>query len=290
MLTKFDEIPASERVIVALDCSADDAIALADKLAGKASWVKIGMTLYYAEGPAIVALFKRRGFKVFLDLKFHDIPHQVEGAARSAAASGADMITMHTVGGVAMMQAAQRGAQDGARSIGAETPATLGITVLTSMDDETLAATGVTRPLTEQVRAQRGAQDGARSIGAETPATLGITVLTSMDDETLAATGVTRPLTEQVRALAGQAREAGIAGVVASPQEASMLREVLGSDAYIVTPGVRPAGAALGDQSRVATPEQAFAAGASHIVIGRPITQADDPLAAFEAIAEQLDS
>lgn len=243
MLTKFDEIPASERVIVALDCSADDAIALADKLAGKASWVKIGMTLYYAEGPAIVALFKRRGFKVFLDLKFHDIPHQVEGAARSAAASGADMITMHTVGGVAMMQAAQR-----------------------------------------------GAQDGARSIGAETPATLGITVLTSMDDETLAATGVTRPLIEQVRALAGQAREAGIAGVVASPQEASMLREVLGSDAYIVTPGVRPAGAALGDQSRVATPEQAFAAGASHIVIGRPITQADDPLAAFEAIAEQLDS
>lgn len=108
MLTRFDEIPASERVIVALDCSADEAIALADKLAGKASWVKIGMTLYYAEGPAIVALFKRRGFKVFLDLKFHDIPHQVEGAARSAAASGADMITMHTVGGVAMMQAAQR--------------------------------------------------------------------------------------------------------------------------------------------------------------------------------------
>ena len=236
--------PASERVIVALDCSADDAIALADKLAGKASWVKeyAVQPSTMLRRPAIVALFKRRGFKVFLDLKFHDIPHQVEGAARSAAASGADMITMHTVGGVAMMQAAQR-----------------------------------------------GAQDGARSIGAETPATLGITVLTSMDDETLAATGVTRPLTEQVRALAGQAREAGIAGVVASPQEASMLREVLGSDAYIVTPGVRPA-AALGDQSRVATPEQAFAAGASHIVIGRPITQADDPLAAFEAIAEQLDS
>lgn len=243
MLTRFDEIPASERVIVALDCSADEAIALADKLAGKASWVKIGMTLYYAEGPAIVALFKRRGFKVFLDLKFHDIPHQVEGAARSAAASGADMITMHTVGGVAMMQAAQR-----------------------------------------------GAEEGARLAGGDTPATLGITVLTSMNDETLAATGVVRPLPEQVRALAGQAREAGIAGVVASPQEASMLREVLGPDAYIVTPGVRPAGAALGDQSRVATPEQAFSAGASHIVIGRPITQAEDPEAAFAAIAAQLDS
>ena len=112
---------------------------------------------------------------------------------------------------------------------------------------------------------------------AETPATLGITVLTSMDDETLAATGVTRPLTEQVRALAGQAREAGIAGVVASPQEASMLAR---SSARCVHrhAGRAPAGAALGDQSRVATPEQAFAAGASHIVIGRPITQADDPL------------
>ncbi len=111
-----------------------------------------------------------------------------------------------------------------------------------------------------------------------------------MNDETLAATGVVRPLPEQVRALADQAREAGIAGVVASPQEASMLREVLGPDAYIVTPGVRPAGAALGDQSRVATPEQAYSAGASHIVIGRPITQAEDPEAAFAAIAAQLDS
>ena len=86
MLTKFDEIPASERVIVALDCSADEAIALADKLAGKASWVKIGMTLYYAEGPAIVALFKRRGFKVFLDLKFHDIPHQLKEVRKTGRA------------------------------------------------------------------------------------------------------------------------------------------------------------------------------------------------------------
>ena len=242
MLTNFSDIPAKDRVIVALDCGREEALALGSALAGKAAWVKVGMTLYYAEGPSIIRAFKDMGFKVFLDLKFHDIPHQVQGAARSAAASGADMITMHTVGGVPMMQAAQR-----------------------------------------------GAAEGAALIGAPVPATLGITVLTSMDAETLSATGVERDLAEQVRALALQAREAGISGVVASPQEAAMLRELLGPDAFIVTPGVRPAGADLGDQSRVATPARAFADGASHIVVGRPITKAADPLAAFENIAAQLD-
>lgn len=242
MLTAFDSIPARDRVIVALDCDAWEAIALADKLEGHAKWLKIGMTLYYAEGPAIVKMFKRRGFNVFLDLKFHDIPHQVQGAARSAAASGADMLTMHTVGGIAMMEAGQR-----------------------------------------------GAEEGAAEYGGEVPATLGITVLTSMSHEALAATGVTRPLPEQVTALADQAKRAGISGVVASPQEAAALRELLGPDAYIVTPGVRPAGASLGDQSRVATPAQAFKNGASHIVVGRPITEADDPVAAFEAIAAELE-
>lgn len=118
MLTAFDSIPARDRVIVALDCDAWEAIALADKLEGHAKWLKIGMTLYYAEGPAIVKMFKRRGFNVFLDLKFHDIPHQVQGAARSAAASGADMLTMHTVGGTAMMEAGparRRGGRGGVR-------------------------------------------------------------------------------------------------------------------------------------------------------------------------------
>ena len=122
MLTAFDSIPARDRVIVALDCDAWEAIALADKLEGHAKWLKIGMTLYYAEGPAIVKMFKRRGFNVFLDLKFHDIPHQVQGAARSAAASGADMLTMHTVGGTAMMEAGQRGAEEGAAEYGGDVP------------------------------------------------------------------------------------------------------------------------------------------------------------------------
>ncbi len=241
MLSSFSSIPARERIIVAFDCDRERALQLADQLAGHATWVKIGMTLYYLEGPAIVEELRNRGFKVFLDLKFHDIPHQVRGAAASATATGADMLTMHAVGGIPMMQA------------GAE-----------------------------------GAAESAAKRGAEQPVTLGITVLTSMDEETLAATGVQRSVEEQVVSLAKQAREAGLTGVVASPREASMLREALGPDAYIVTPGVRPAGSDVGDQSRIATPANAFAWGASHLVIGRPITGAEDPAAAFEAIVKSL--
>ncbi|WP_165252373.1 orotidine-5'-phosphate decarboxylase [Adlercreutzia sp. ZJ304] len=241
MLNHFNEESRKDRVIVALDCEADKAIAIAYELAGVASWVKIGMTLYYAYGTDLIKMLKQRGYKVFLDLKFHDIPHQVEGAARSAAESGADMLTMHTSGGVPMMEAAQR-----------------------------------------------GAIAGASNIGRSVPVTLGITVLTSMDETTLNQCGVARPMQDQVLALADLAVDAGISGVVASPIEAAALRAKMGENAYIVCPGVRPAGSALGDQSRVATPSQAFDNGASHIVIGRPITDADDPIAAFCRIAEEL--
>lgn len=236
MLAAYESTPRADRVIVALDCDRQTALDLAKKLQGKAKWLKVGMTLYYAEGPQIVEIFKLLGFKVFLDLKFHDITHQVQGAAASAVEAGADMITMHAVGGIPMMQAAQA-----------------------AVDES----------------------------GTEAD-TLAITVLTSMNEETLAQTGVSRGIGEQVKALAACAQEAGLSGVVASPQEAAMLRELLGPDALIVTPGVRPVGAALGDQSRVATPKAAFDAGASHIVVGRPITQADDPAAAFDAIAADL--
>ena len=209
---------------MALDCDRTEALRLADLLSGHAKWVKVGMTLYYAEGPSIVAELKDRGLKVFLDLKFNDIPHQVQGAAASAARTGADMLTMHASGGSSMMAAGQRGAEKGAVERGGEVPVTLGITVLTSMD-----------------------ADDLREVGVE------------------------RPLREQVLALAQLAAKAGISGVVASPQEAAELRRALGPDACIVTPGVRPAGASLGDQSRVATPSKAFAEGASHIVVGRPV-------------------
>ncbi|MEG0375891.1 MAG: orotidine-5'-phosphate decarboxylase [Raoultibacter sp.] len=241
MLSSFESIPARERVIVALDCGIDEAFDLADQLQGKATWLKVGMTLFYANGPAIVYALKERGFKVFLDLKFHDIPHQVDGAAASATGNGADMLTMHTVGGVDMMSAAQN-----------------------------------------------GAERAAAEYGFDVPVTLGITVLTSMSEKNLQDTGVSRSIAEQVAVLAKEAKLAGISGVVASPMEAAELREILGPDAYIVTPGVRPAGSDKGDQSRVATPAEAFAAGASHIVIGRPITQAEDPAAAFERIVAEL--
>ena len=188
MLAAFESIPRADRVIVALDCPRAKALDLAVALQGKAKWLKIGMTLYYSEGPAIVEIFKLLGYKVFLDLKCHDIPHQVAGAAASAVEAG----------GVPMMEAAQAAVDN---------------------------------------------------TGCDT-ATLAITVLTSMDAATLAATGVTRELTDQVKTLASCAAEAGLSGVVASPQEAAMLRELLGPDALIVTPGVRPVGAALGDQSR----------------------------------------
>ncbi len=241
MLTSFDDIPQRERIIVALDCDAGRAVELASVLAGHATWLKIGMTLYYQEGPMIVARLKARGFKVFLDLKLHDIPFQVRGAAAAAAEYGADMLTTHAMGGADMMRAVVE-----------------------------------------------GAAEGAKKINASAPITLGITVLTSMDQKALSAIGVTRSVPDQVVSLAQQAQQAGLSGVVASAQEASQLRQTLGNDAYIVTPGIRPAGSEVGDQKRVATPKQAFSAGASHIVIGRPITQSADPAQAFENIVEGL--
>jgi len=238
-MLNFSSIPRKDRIIVALDCDRSRALELADMLAGHATWLKIGMTLFYQEGPYFITALQKRGFKVFLDLKFHDIPHQVKGAAKAAAEAGADMLTMHAIGGIKMMQAAKEGLAQ------------------------------------------------SRWVDTE-PISLGITVLTSMSAEDLELTGVTRSVTDQVIELAKQAKEAGLSGVVASPQEALMLREVLGDDAYIVTPGVRPVGSDLSDQSRVATPKQAFDNGASHIVVGRPITEQADPVAAFEAIAKEL--
>ena len=180
-----------DRIIVALDCSADEAIVLGEKLAGHARWVKVGMTLYYAVGPAIIRSLHKLGFKVFLDLKLHDIPHQIQGAAASMAAAGADLITVHASGGADMMAAAVKGAHRACREDGRPDPLVCGITVLTSMDHAAL-----------------------ESIGIEV-----------------------EPL-EQVTRLAKLAQEAGLSGIVCSPQEAAAMRELLGPDACIVTPGV----------------------------------------------------
>lgn len=241
MLKDFASLPPEDRIIVALDCDMSTALDVAETLAGRAKWLKVGMTLYYAQGPRIVYDLKEMGYQIFLDLKFFDIPHQVRGAAASATRNGADMITMHALGGADMMRAALEGAQ---------------------------AAT--------------------EDFGLDMPATLGITVLTSMNDATLSSCGIERSMQDQVLAMANLARDCGLTGVVASPQEARVLREQLGSEAYIVTPGVRPAGADAGDQSRIATPAQAFAAGASHIVVGRPITEAANPAQAFDDIVASI--
>jgi orotidine-5'-phosphate decarboxylase len=239
-------VTAAERIIVALDCPADEARELARELAGRALWLKVGMTLYYGAGPQIVRELKEQGFKVFVDLKLHDIPHQVRGAAASVVAAGADMLTVHGAGGLAMMQAAAEGVEDAWRKRG-ETP------------------TAAARPLV-----------------------VAITVLTSMDAAALVQVGVTRPLNEQVEAVALLARQAGLDGIVSSPQEARALRELLGPVAAIVTPGVRPVGSSRDDQSRTATPAEALSDGASHLVIGRPITAAASPSAAFREIAASL--
>lgn len=234
------ENDARDRVIVAIDCDRDRALELADSLEGHARWLKVGMTLFYAEGPSIVQEFKRRGFKVFLDLKFHDIPHQVRGAARSAALAGADLMSVHGLGSGPMLTACREGAEAAA-----------------------------------EVRGDR-------------PRLVAITVLTSMNQDALDSIGVASPVAQEAARLAKLAQANGIDGIVCSPMEAAPMRELLGPDAWIVTPGVRPAGAELGDQSRVATPADAINNGASHIVVGRPITAAANPVAAFDAIVDEL--
>ena len=235
------EEAARDAVIIALDCGRDEAISLADRLAGKARWVKVGMTLFYAEGPAIVEAMRERGLKVFLDLKLHDIPFQVRGAAHSASLTGADILSIHGLGTAAMV-----------------------------------------------AQAREGVEEAAAERGGDRTRLVAISVLTSMDEEALREIGVGVPLEEEVSRLAKGSVAAGSDGVVCSPREAARLRELLGPDALIVCPGVRPAGSDVGDQKRIATPRDAIEAGASKLVIGRPITQADDPVAAFEQVVAEL--
>lgn len=229
-----------ERIIVALDLpDAEQALEVARALKGQVEWVKVGITLFDSEGPAIVRELRSLGFKVFVDLKLHDIPHQVDGACRVLTRVGADMLTVHASGGRTMLEAAVKATAEAAEKFHAPKPRVVAVTVLTSIDDAALA-----------------------EIGCGTAAS------------------------EQVERLALLAWDAGCDGVVCSPVEAATMRELLGPDALVVTPGVRPAGESSGDQARVATPAEALEAGASHLVIGRPITGASDPAAAVRGIAE----
>jgi len=232
-----EKLPARDRLIVALDePDAVGARGMISSLGDSVSTYKIGKQLFTAEGPQFVRELLDSGRRVFLDLKFHDIPNTVASAVRSAAALGVGMLTVHASGGSKMLKAA------------AEAAATF----------------------------------------PNPPLILAVTVLTSMTNEDLAEVGVTGRVVDQVLRLAALAREAGCGGIVASAHEAAQIRAKLGTGFAIVTPGVRPAGTDTADQARVVTPAQAIAAGATHIVVGRPITQANDPRSAAEAILHDL--
>jgi len=232
-----------DRLIVALDVDSQaQAERLAERLDGLVRRFKIGSQLFTAGGPAVVEAIHKRGAEVFLDLKFHDIPNTVAGAAREAARLGVFMFNVHASGGLAMMKAAADGAAAAARELSVRRPLAIAVTVLTSLDRDALH----------------------RELG----------VASSVEGHVLR--------------LAELAREAGLDGTVASPVEIAAIRRSLGAAWVIVTPGVRPAGSAAGDQSRIATPAAAARAGAHYLVVGRPITAAPDPAKAAEAILEEI--
>ena len=227
----------NRRVIVPLDVpDADAALALASRLDAKLCRVKVGKELFVAAGPDIVGRLQERGFEVFLDLKFHDIPNTVEGACRAAAKLGVWMMNVHASGGAVMMRAARE------------------------------AIEGVARP----------------------PLLIAVTVLTSLRDADMEAVGFANGVVESVDRLARLTRECGLDGVVCSAQEAARIRDAVGSDFVLVTPGIRLPNAAADDQARVVTPAEAVRLGAHYLVIGRPITQSPDPAATLESIRQSL--
>jgi orotidine-5'-phosphate decarboxylase len=232
----------ADRIILALDRGdAEAALLLAASVPGL-RWVKVGLELFTAAGPAVVLELRRRGLRVFLDLKFHDIPATMAGACRSAARLGAELITVHACAGSEALVAAQAAAQKGAAEEGLSAPTLLAVTVLTSWE--------------------------AERFGREL--------------------AISTPLERYVGELAQLAAAAGLTGAVCSPLEVAGLRAAHPEPFTLVTPGIRLAGGKAGDQKRVMTPAQAIAAGASHLVIGRPISAAADPAAAFAACCAQL--
>ncbi|MCG9596720.1 orotidine-5'-phosphate decarboxylase [Vibrio sp. Isolate25] len=227
-----------QKVIVALDYDNQaDALAFVDRIDPNSCRLKVGKEMFTLFGPDFVKELHKRGFSVFLDLKFHDIPNTCSKAVRAAAELGVWMVNVHASGGERMMAASR----------------------------EILEPYGKQRPLL-----------------------IGVTVLTSMEQSDLAGIGLNIEPKEQVIRLASLTQNSGLDGVVCSAQESSMLKGELGKSFKLVTPGIRPVGAAVGDQKRIMTPADAIQAGSDYLVIGRPITQAPDPASVLSEINQSL--
>lgn len=242
--TTISREQAAGKVMVALDYpDAASAETLLKQLEGIPCYMKIGMQLFYAAGPDFVRMLKARGYRVFLDVKMHDIPNTVKGGAGSVTRLGVDMFNVHAAGGRDMMEAAMEGVE------------------------EALAADST---LTK-------------------PTVIAVTQLTSTSEEVLNdEIGIPGTVAESVARYALLAIASGLDGVVASPHEVGLVKDTCGPAFQTVTPGIRPAGADIGDQSRIMTPQAALQAGTDFMVIGRPITRAADPRAALESIIEEL--
>ncbi|OHC90106.1 MAG: orotidine 5'-phosphate decarboxylase [Sideroxydans sp. RIFOXYB12_FULL_59_6] len=224
------------KIIVALDYpQASSALALAERLEPALCRLKVGKELFTSAGPQLVEKLQQRGFEVFLDLKFHDIPNTTAQACKAAAALGVWMVNVHALGGRKMMETARE----------------------------------------------------ALANNAQRPKLIAVTILTSMAQEDLSGIGIQDSPAQMVSRLAQLTRDSGLDGVVCSAQEAAALRQQCGKDFCLVTPGIRPAHAAANDQSRIMTPQAALQAGSSYLVIGRPITQAPDPLQALQDILKE---
>ncbi|MEK7810870.1 MAG: orotidine-5'-phosphate decarboxylase [Pseudomonadota bacterium] len=232
-----DVVPNNPRIIVALDYpQAAPALGLVQQLHPSLCRLKVGKELFTAAGPQLVEQLQQRGFEVFLDLKFHDIPNTTAQACKAAAALGVWMVNVHALGGCRMMEAASE--------------------ALANLEKR--------------------------------PKLIAVTVLTSMTQNDLHDLGVEASPAQMVSRLARLAEESGLDGVVCSAQEATLLRQQSAADFCLVTPGIRPANVATNDQSRIMTPRAALQSGASYLVIGRPITQAADPLNALREISQDI--
>lgn len=241
-MTKQTLEQIANRIIVPLDVPTEkEAIALIESISQVTFW-KVGLELFVSSGPSVIDALKSRNKKIFLDLKLHDIPNTMAGAARAVGRYGVNLLTVHAAAGKAALIATQLAAEEGAQAAEQEPPQIIAVTLLTSIDDEAIAK--------------------------ELQASISVA--------------------NYVQHMAQLAAASGLAGAVCSPQEAAQLRQNCGDAFVLVCPGVRPTWAQKGDQQRAMTPQQAMASGANYLVIGRPITQADDPAAAFERICQEI--